>query len=305
MALCVLFIDFNSFFASVEQQERPELRGRPMVVLPVMTDSTCCIAATYEAKRLGIKTGTRVGDARKRCPELVLVEARPSLYIEYHHRLIAAIDSCLPVTQVHSIDEMSCALRGAWQERETTLRLAREIKARIRSTVGECMRSSIGIAPNGFLAKTASDMQKPDGLVVLEESDLPESLFRLQLRDFCGIGEAREARLHACGIITVEQLCTAPKEVLRRAWNGIEGDRIYALLRGEEIERPPSQRCTVGHSHVLEPKCRTRPLAEAVLHRLLQKAAARLRTMGYLAGGLGVSVKFLGDQRWGDEMSFL
>jgi len=264
-----------------------------------MIDSTCCIAATYEAKRFGIKTGTNIGEARKRCPGLIVVEARPSLYVEYHHRLIAAVDSCVPVTQVRSIDEMSCALRGPWREKETALRLAREIKARIVATVGECMRSSIGIAPNSFLAKTASDMQKPDGLVVLDEGNLPESLFRLELRDFCGIGASREARLHACGITTVEQLCRASKEVLRRAWNGIEGDRMYALLQGEQVERPSSERCTVGHSHVLEPKCRTLPLAEGVLHRLLQKAAARLRALGYLAAGLSVSVEFLGHQHWG------
>jgi len=305
MALRALFVDFNSFFASVEQQDQPALRGRPIAVLPVMTDSTCCIAASYEAKRFGVKTGTNAGEARKLCPGIVLVEARPSLYVEYHHRLIAAVDASVPVTQVRSIDEMSCALRGRWQERETALRLAREIKARIAATIGECLRSSIGIAPNVFLAKTASDMQKPDGLVVLDEADLPQALFRLQLRDFCGIGKSREARLHACGIRTVEQLCRAPKEALRRAWNGIEGDRMYALLRGEEVERPPSQRCTVGHSHVLEPKYRTLPLAEAVLHRLLQKAAARLRALGYLAGGLGVSVKFVGRERWGDEIRFL
>ena len=305
MALRVLVIDFNSFFASVEQQEQPALRGRPMVVLPVMTDSTCCIAATYEAKRFGIKTGTKVGEARKRCPGLVVVEARPALYVEYHHRLIAAVDACVPVTEVLSIDEMSCALRGRWQEPETAVRLAREIKARIAATVGVFLRSSIGIAPNGFLAKTASDMQKPDGLVLIDEGDLPKILFRLQLRDFCGIGAAREEHLRACGITTAEQLCLARKETLRRAWNGIEGDRMHALLRGEEIGRPPSQRCTVGHSHVLEPKYRTLPLAEAVLHRLLQKAAARLRALGYLAGGLALSVKFLGHQRWGDELGFL
>jgi DNA polymerase-4 len=305
MALRALVIDFNSFFASVEQQEQPDLRARPVVVVPVMTDSTCCIAASYEAKRFGIKTGTRVGDARKSCPNLVLLEARPELYVDYHHRLIAAVDSCLPVTQVLSIDEMSCALRGRWQEPETALKTAREIKRRIAGTVGPCLRSSIGIAPNAFLAKTASDMQKPDGLVLINDGDLPDCLFRLELRDFCGIGASRETRLHACGITTVEQLCRARKETLRRAWNGIEGDRIHALLRGEEVERPPSQRYTVGHSHVLEPKRRTLPLAEAVLHRLLQKAAVRLRALGYLAGGLTVSVKFLGHQRWGDEMTFL
>jgi len=305
MALRVLVIDFNSFFASVEQQERPDLRARPMAVVPVMTDSTCCIAASYEAKRFGIKTGTKVGEARKRCPGLVVVEARPKLYVEYHHQLIAVVDSCLPVTQVLSIDEMSCALCGPWRQAEKILGVAREIKVRIAARVGPCLHSSIGIAPNTFLAKTASDMQKPDGLVLLDESDLPERLFPLQLRDFCGIGESMEAQLHRCGIRTVEQLCRASKETLRWAWNGIEGDRMYALLRGEEIERPTTKRSTVGHSHVLEPKCRTFPLAEAVLHRLLQKASARLRTLGYLASGLAVSVKFLGHQHWSDEMRFL
>ena len=305
MALRALFVDFNSYFSSVEQQEQPHLRGRPVAVVPVMTDSTCCIAASYEAKRFGVKTGTNVGEARKKCPGLVIVEARPSLYVEYHHKLIAVVDSCLPVTSVRSIDEMCCALRGRWRERETALGLAREIKARIASTVGGEMRSSIGIAPNPFLAKTASDMQKPDGLVVLDEPDLPAALFRLELRDFCGIGASRETRLRECGISTVEQLCLAPKETLRRAWNGIEGDRMYALLRGEEAERVSSDRCSVGHSQVLEPKCRTKALAEAVLHRLLQKAAARLRSLGYLAAGLSVSIKFLGHQSWGEEMNFL
>src|SRR5277367_2997395 len=131
MALRALFVDFNSFFASVEQQEQPALRGRPMAVLPVMTDSTCCIAASYDAKRFGIKTGTNVGEARRLCPGLVVVEARPALYVEYPHTLVAAVDSCLPVTQVLSIDEMSCGRRGPWREPEKALRAAREIKERI------------------------------------------------------------------------------------------------------------------------------------------------------------------------------
>jgi len=304
MALRALFVDFNSYFSSVEQQELPHLRGRPVAVAPVMTDSTCCIAASYEAKKFGVKTGTNVGEARKKCPGIVIVEARPTLYVDYHHKLIEMVDSCLPVTSIRSIDEMCCDLRGRWCERETALKLAHEIKARIGAK-WPFMRSSIGIAPNPFLAKTASDMQKPDGLVVIEEHELPGCLFRLELRDFCGIGASREARLHECGIHTVEQLCLAPKEVLHRAWNGIEGDRMFALLRGEEMERAESERCTVGHSQVLEPKCRTKALAEATLHRLLQRAAARLRGLGYLASGLSVNVKFLGKQRWGDEIRFL
>ncbi|MCE0498016.1 MAG: hypothetical protein LV481_08745 [Methylacidiphilales bacterium] len=305
MALRSLIVDFNSYFASVEQQEQPALRGRPVAVVPVMTDSTCCIAASYEAKHFGVKTGTRVGEARKACPGLVLIEARHGLYAEYHRKLIAAIDSCLPVTQILSIDEMLCALRGPWREPGRALATAREIKVRIARTVGPFLRSSIGIAPNPFLAKTASDMEKPDGLVLLDAHDLPGRLFPLKLRDLCGIGSSMGERLHGCDIFTVEQLCLAPKETLRRAWNGIEGDRMYALLRGQEIDRPPTQRCTVGHSHVLEPKSRTRPLAEAVLHGLLQKAAARLRKLGYLAASLSVEIKFVDGEYWSDEMGFL
>ena len=305
MALRELILDFNSYFASVEQQERPELRGRPVVVAPVMTDHTCCIAASYEAKRWGIKTGTKVGEARKMCPTLVVVEARPPLYVKYHHRLVEVVDSVLPVSEVLSIDEMRCALRGRWQERETALELARQIKRAIANMVGIFVRCSIGIAPNGFLAKTASDMQKPDGLVLIDERDLPEILFPLKLMDFCGIAEAREKRLHACGIFTVEQLCRAPKALMRAAWHGIEGERMYAMLRGEVVDRLPTQRCTVGHSHVLEPKYRSLPLAEAVLQRLLQKAAARLRSLGYMAAALGVSLELVDRTIWSDEIRFV
>jgi DNA polymerase-4 len=305
MALRELILDFNSYFASVEQQDRPELRGLPIAVAPVMTDHTCCIAASYEAKRWGIKTGTRVGEARKMCPELIVVEARPPLYVKYHHRLVDAVDSVLPVSEVLSIDEMRCALRGRWQERERALETAQQIKRTIANTVGIFVRCSIGIAPNGFLAKTASDMQKPDGLVVIDEKDLPEILFPLKLTDFCGIAESREKRLHACNIHTVEELLRAPKALLHAAWHGIEGDRMYAMLRGEEIERPATQRCTVGHSHVLEPKYRTLPLAQAVLQRLLQKAAARLRTMGYMAASLAVSLELVDRTIWSDDIRFV
>src|SRR5271169_3453773 len=95
-----LFVDLNSYFASVEQEARPELRGRPVGVVPMMADTTCCIAASYEAKAFGVRTGTIVADARRMCPEIELVEARHELYVEYHHRVVEAVESCLPVTAV-------------------------------------------------------------------------------------------------------------------------------------------------------------------------------------------------------------
>src|SRR5438105_174470 len=101
-----LFVDLNSYFASVEQQDRVELRGRPVGVVPMLADTTCCIAASYEAKAHGVKTGTIVADAKHMCPNIVLVEARHEIYVEYHHRIVEAVETCLPVTAVMSIDEM-------------------------------------------------------------------------------------------------------------------------------------------------------------------------------------------------------
>src|SRR5580698_9032787 len=100
-----LFLDFNSYYASVEQQERPELRGKPVAVVPVMTDTTSCIAASYEAKRFGIRCGTNVGEARARCPELEVVAARSRVYVAYHEKAKQVAERVLPIDEVHSIDE--------------------------------------------------------------------------------------------------------------------------------------------------------------------------------------------------------
>lgn len=296
--LRALYVDFNSYFASVEQQLRPELRGKPVAVLPVLADTTCCIAASYEAKRFGIKTGTLVKEARQCCPDLILVESRPALYIEMHHQLIAAVESCLHIAQVRSIDEMWCKLSGRDQQRDHAIALAQQIKHTIYRQVGEAMHCSIGIAPNRFLAKTASNMQKPDGLTVITQEELPNCLYRLELRDLNGIGRAMEARLRSCGIHSVENLCHASKNNLRFVWRGIEGERMHARLRGENLPELESQRSSVGHSHVLPPTLRNVEAAYAVLHRLTQKACMRMRSYHCVAGRLHLSVKFTNGWCW-------
>lgn len=305
MTLRALYIDFNSYFASVEQQDRPELRGRPVAVLPVMTDSTCCIAASYEAKRFGIRTGTMVHEARRLCPELLCVLARHELYVEYHQAILKLIDTCIPVDEVRSIDEMACSLTGSWRQRDKALTVARQIKRSLRKGLGECMTSSIGIAPNTFLAKTAADMQKPDGLVVIEQAALPAALHGLQLRDLCGIGPRMEQRLKRAGLQTMTALCAAGKAELRRVWGGVEGEHMHDLLRGLEVYAPPTERGSVGHSHVLPPELRNERGARTVMHRMLQKAALRLRRMGYCAGGLWLSLRHVGGGSWSEEARFL
>src|SRR5690242_2569689 len=122
-----LFFDLNSYFASVEQQEIPSLRNRPVGVVAVMADTTVCIAASYEAKAFGVQTGTMVREAKALCPGLKLVVARQDLYVVYHQKIKAAVESCVPVEAVMSIDEMICRLQGTQCHIENAVRLANKI----------------------------------------------------------------------------------------------------------------------------------------------------------------------------------
>jgi DNA polymerase-4 len=237
------------------------LRDKAVGVLPVMADTTCCIAASIEAKRCKVTTGTAVREARKRCPDIIFVQARPSVYVEMHHLIVAAVESCYPVSAVLSIDEMALDLTGRHQHEKHALKLARDIKKAIYREAGEVMRCSIGIAPNRFLAKTASNFKKPDGLEFIRPDELPQRLFHLALSDLNDIGPAMEQRLNRHGIETVKQLCLASKDTLRHAWGGVEGERYYAKLRGEVLPPFPSHQSTVGHSQVLPPELRNEEVA--------------------------------------------
>ncbi|MFO1485069.1 MAG: hypothetical protein U1F71_17045 [Verrucomicrobiaceae bacterium] len=300
-----LFLDLNSFFASVEQQLHPELRGKPVAVVPVETDGTCAIAASHEAKKFGIKTGTGIGEARRRCPDLITVLASHDKYVEFHHKVIAEVERHFPVQSICSIDEMACKLDAPRQQLEVALDLAKRIKRGLRDRVGECLTCSIGLAPNRFLGKVASDMQKPDGLVVLRADELPGRLLELELRDLPGIGRRMEPRLHACGIRTMKELWDAEREALHHAWGGVCGDRFWHALHGgpTEEDQPPERR-TVGHSHVLAPELRTPPEAGVVARRLLLKAASRLRRMHYRATHLHLSVRTEEGPRFESQAKF-
>ncbi|MSP86660.1 MAG: DNA polymerase [Methylotenera sp.] len=291
MRLNALYVDFNAYFASVEQQLLPELRGKPIGILAVIAETTCCIAASYEAKAFGVKTGTLVRDARKLCPDIIFVEARPPIYVEFHHKLIEIVESCTHVEKVLSIDEMLCRLTGSQQVPENALKLAAVIKQALHQQF-DYIRCSIGIAPNTFLAKTASNMQKPDGCVLIAHHELPSRLYGLHLRELNGIGKQMEARLNRYKITTVEQLYAANRQQLQTVWGSIEGERMYDKLRGLEPYYVKRARSSLGHSHVLHPLQRNEVGAKAVMHRLLQKACVRLRSYDLLASKMSVKVKF-------------
>jgi len=298
-----LLIDYNGFFASCEQQERPDLRGRPVAVVPVLSETTSCIAASYDAKRAGIRVGTPVAEARRLCPGIAIVESRPEIYLRHHQNLLTAVETCLPVTEVWSIDEVWCRLPPGLQSPEAARAVARKIKRAITRLAGECLTCSVGLAPNAWLAKIASDLEKPDGLVVIEQHELPDRLHPLKLRDLPGIGENMEQRLRDEGVDTVAKLCAASIQDLRRIWGSIEGERMWRRLRGEEVPLPPRRIGSIGHAQILGPELRNPEGARATLHRLLQKAALRLRHGHLYAGGLHVALKYRG-ARWSDAVTF-
>lgn len=302
MELSALFVDFDAYFASAEQHMQPHLRGLPVGVAPVLAESSCCIAASYEAKAQGIKTGTRISDARKLCPGIHIVEAQPARYVELHHRLVAAVESCIHVEAVLSIDEMWCWLPYNLRETDAVLKIADNIKAAILEQVGPWINASIGIAPNRWLGKMASKMRKPNGLLVIQHDDLPEILHELELRDLHGVGRAMELRLHAHGIHDVRSLCLLDRHRLHTAWGGIEGDRLWLQIRGHEVPDQETTRKSIGHSHVLPPDKRTPDPALTVLHKLTQKAGQRLRSHGMLARSFYLSLVYLRGGHWGEEL---
>jgi len=288
-----LFVDMNSFFASVEQDARPELRGRPVAIVPMMADTTCCIAASYEAKAFGVKTGTVVAEAKRMCPGIALVEARHQIYVEYHHRIVEAVESCLPVTAVLSIDEMGCRLMGRERPLLAAMELGRQVKRRILERVGPMIRSSVGLATNRYLAKVASDMEKPDGLVALPLDILPEALRQLTLRDLPGVGARMEKRLNEKGIRTMEELLALNREQAGELWGSVCGERLWHWLQGEDFEMDePEHLKSLSHQHVLAPEMRTPEKAWAVAHKLLHKAALRLSAAELWASGIRLAIGF-------------
>lgn len=292
-----LYLDLNSYFASVEQQLNPALRHRPVAVVPVLSDSTCAIAASYEAKACGVKTGTPIWEAKKMCPGLICVQAKHENYVDFHHRIMTEIDKHIPIEIVASIDEVACKLMGSQCEAKEAIALAERIKAGLRRNIGPYVRCSIGIASNRFLAKVATDLDKPDGLYVVQNRKMPESLFPLKMSDLPGIGRNIEKRLNRVGIFTIEQLWTLLPGQMRHIWGNVAGERFWYMLRGIEVSDPETKRSTVGHSHVLAPDWRHHAKAKIVAHRLMLKAATRMRRMEYYAQDMDIGIRVVDGPR--------
>jgi DNA polymerase-4 len=295
----VLFLDFDCYFASVEMMDRPELRGRPVVITPTPGRSGCCITSSYEARAFGIKTGCRAGEAKQLCPHVVIVRARPARYITVHHQLIEAIETAMHIESVDSVDE--CWGRLLANERGVieAVAIGHAIKRAIRESVGP-ITCSIGIAPNRLIAKVAGGLNKPDGLTVLRRSELPGPLLDLELTDLPGISSGIYRRLRAKGIGSIAELYQCSERELRDAWGSVLGVYWYGWIRGDHMLGPKTRTKTVGHQHVLAPNLRAHHRAWGVAVRLLSKAAQRMRDKRFVAGRIAMFVRYTDGSKWKD-----
>lgn len=294
----IMHIDLNSCFATIEQQANPFLRGRPIAVAAYVSPNGCIVAPSIEAKRFGVKVGMRVKDGQMLCPDIIILPPDPNKYRDVHLGLKQVIGSYTDKITPKSIDEFVVNLEGAPAFRKGIWDVAREIKSRIRSEVGDWLSVSIGIGPNRFLAKTGASLHKPDGLDEICLTTYDSIYKSLGLTDLCGIKAANMIRLNTMGIFTVWDFYQASVTTLKSAFQSILGYYWYMRLHGFEIDDVVFGRHSYGNSYALpKPFHKIQDLAP-LLQKLVEKMGARMRKAGYRARGVHVAMLYRDGTHW-------
>ena len=249
----ILHIDMNAFFASVEQSANPELRGKPIAVVGGH-GRTVITTSSYEARAKGVKTGMAIWEAKRTCPELIIVVGDNKKYTYTSNRINEIFRDYTPEVEAFSIDESWLDVTHSLSIFGTAENIAYLIKARIKHLFG--ITCSIGIAPNKLLAKLASDMHKPDGLTVITPENVARTLERMPINELCGIGKKMQRHLNLMSIYTCGELGRCEESRLTRKF-GIIGTRLKEM--GQGIDNSPVVRFgreddvkSVGHSRTLE-----------------------------------------------------
>ncbi len=274
----IMHVDMNAFFAAVEQQSNPALRGRPIAVTGSEKRSII-LTASYEARAFGVKTGMTRFEAFERCPQLTLVPANNRLYTHVSTEIMALFQDYTPLVEIFSVDEAFLDLSGSLKLFGGVERIAYLIKSRIKARLG--ITCSIGVAPNKLLAKLASEQRKPDGLTVFRPEEIPVLLENMPIQELCGIGRRLGRQLHGFGIFTCGQLSRFPLTVLRKKY-GVVGDRLHAMARGIDLSPvvPVEESAlvkSVGHSRTLRHDLDDRQAICAFLLQLAEMVGRRAR----------------------------
>ncbi len=293
----IMHIDLNSCFATVEQQARVRLRGRPVAVVNRRTDQTMIVTCSYEAKAAGVTLGMKLRDAKKLCPDLVGVESDPAKYRYVYHKLLDIMNDYSAHVTMKSIDEgvidFSQAPRAVVERGLESI--GHEIKQRLREEIGCAMRCNVGISTNRFLAKMAASLHKPDGMDVITADNLREVFATLKLTDLTGIAERNEHRLNSVGIMTPLQFLDAsPKQLHDMVFRSINGEQWHQRLRGWEVDDVETETKRVGRQYVLDSFNLTFDEILQRLHHLCESVGWRMRKQGLSARGVYVSVHTFG-----------
>lgn len=303
----IMHIDLNSAFASAEQQAWPNLRGKPMGVTNRLSKECTVIAASYEAKALGIKVGMRRSEALALCPSFILLETDPTKYTWMYQNLLKIMKDYSPNVKMKSIDEGILDFHGL----EATLKgrslenIGHEIKKRVYKACGAHMHINIGIGPNRFLAKTAAGLNKPNGLDTISHHNLLKVYEGMALQDITGIAEAYGARLRAHNIFTPLQFLAAPQRVLeKQVFKSIVGKYWYQRLRGYEIDNFDTKLGMVGRQWVVKKPSNDDAYLRSCLSYLSETTGMKLRYRGVEARGVCVWVGFNRGGGWQDKKMF-
>jgi DNA polymerase-4 len=278
MTRTILHIDMDAYFASVEQVVNPKLRGKPIIVCGSRS-RTVVLTASYEARAFGVRTGMILSEAKRLCPGLICVPAHNDRYTDTCRQLLRIYERYTPVVEVFSVDEAFLDLTGSVQIFESSAAVSRMIKADVANQFG--LSCSIGIASNKLIAKLASGLKKPDGLVILQPEDVPMLLEDLPVRELCGIGPALEKQLKALGIETCGQLGRTPIEFFAHRF-GATGFKLHEMGQGFDnapvvsLNQSPDAK-SIGHSMTLERDLSDRREIEPVLLHLAEMVGQRAR----------------------------
>ena len=294
----IMHIDLNSCFAIIEQQANPLLRGKPIAVAAYTTPNGCILAPSVEAKALGIKCGMRVREGIQLCPSLIILPPDPRKYRFVNRKLLQLFRVYTSTVEVKSIDEMNLDFGHTLTLNHGLHTVGREIKAAIRSEIGEWMTVSIGIATNRYLAKLAANLHKPDGLDEIKASNLRSVLASRDLTDLFGIKDRNKARLLRVGINTPLEMLDASPQTLVAAFENITGYYWHLRLRGWEIDDVEFNRKSIGHTYALKNQKVGVSEVARLLCKLVEKVGTRMRRLGYAARGVHVSSLFTDMTHW-------
>lgn len=295
----MMYIDMNSFFASCEQQDDPFLRNKPIGVLTHPSANACVIAPSVEAKTYGVKTGMRLKECQALCPQLIPVLGRPPRYREFHVSIMKVLNSYCDDVLPRSIDEAVMNFSTYRNIYDDFVALAKQIKADIYRDCGAYVKCSIGIAPNAFLAKLATELQKPDGLIEITPENIDGHLSKLKLTDLPGIGGRNECRLMTIGIRSPLDMRKASTALLRKAFGGVVGNYWHKRLHFMEVDMYKNNYRGMSAGRTLSrPQREDKQALESMLISLCTRLEQRMVKQEVFCREVIFAIKYLDGTRW-------